>query len=95
MGLGERAFDLLVFRAAAPGCVVATDALLQQVWPGRVIEENNLHVHRAARRKRLGADAIRTVCGRGYQLTRPVAAVPSGRATGLAALRLAQHREER
>ncbi|MBI3347158.1 MAG: winged helix-turn-helix domain-containing protein, partial [Burkholderiales bacterium] len=82
VSLGERAFDLLVALAAAPGRVVETDALLQQVWPGRVIEENNLHVHMAALRKLLGPDAIRTVRGRGYQLTRPVAAVPSGSATG-------------
>jgi DNA-binding winged helix-turn-helix (wHTH) protein len=69
--VGERAFDLLMVLAAAAGTVVATDTLLRRVWPGRVVEENNLHVHVAALRKLLGPDVIRTVSGRGYQLTPP------------------------
>ena len=68
--LGERAFDLLASLAAAPGRVVDTESLMQQLWPGRSVDENNLHVHVSALRRLLGQDAIRTVRGRGYQLTR-------------------------
>ena len=68
--LSERAFDLLVVLASSSGHLVPTDTLLAQVWPGRVVEGNNLHVHMSALRKLLGEDAIRTVRGRGYQLTR-------------------------
>ena len=71
--LGERAFELLLVLARAPGRVVGTDSLLQAAWPGRVVEENNLHVHMAALRRVLGSDAIRTVRGQGYQLTHAIA----------------------
>lgn len=71
--VGERAFDLLLVLARAPGQVVSTDSLLRAAWPGRVIEDNNLHVHMAALRRVLGGDAIRTVRGQGYQLTQSVA----------------------
>jgi predicted ATPase/DNA-binding winged helix-turn-helix (wHTH) protein len=106
VALGERAFELLTVLAESSGRVVGTDALLARVWPGRVVEENNLHVHVAALRRLLGDAAIRTVRGRGYQLTvtlgapaatRPAANAPHdliGRDADLAALRalLARHR---
>ena len=39
------------------------------LWPGRVVEENNLQTHISALRAVLGPDRelIRTVSGRGYQ----------------------------
>jgi predicted ATPase len=66
--LGGRAFDLLVALADRAGRVTHKDELLQAVWPGRVVEENRLQVLISALRKLLGADAIRTVSGRGYLL---------------------------
>lgn len=104
--LGERAFELLTVLAESSGRVVGTEALLARVWPGRVVEENNLHVHVAALRRLLGDAAIRTVRGRGYQLTVPLGAPAAprpaangqhdliGRDADLAALRalLARHR---
>lgn len=74
--LGDRAFDLLWALAQTPGEVISAANLFARVWPGRLVEENNLHVHISALRKVLGAQAIRTVRGRGYQITLDVAALP-------------------
>lgn len=74
--LGARAFDLLVALIAHRDRVVGKDELLSLVWPGLVVEENNLTVQISALRKVLGANAIATVPGRGYRLTLPVAADP-------------------
>jgi predicted ATPase/DNA-binding winged helix-turn-helix (wHTH) protein len=73
--LGDRAFDLLWTLAQTPGEVIGAASLFARVWPGRVVEENNLHVHISALRKVLGAHAIRTVRGRGYQITLDVGAI--------------------
>jgi hypothetical protein len=35
--------------------VIGAASLFARVWPGRVVEENNLHVHISALRKVLGA----------------------------------------
>lgn len=69
--LGGRAFDILLFLAGRPGAVVSKDVLMQAVWPGRAVEENNLTVHMTALRRVLGEAPdgqamIRTVPGRGY-----------------------------
>src|SRR6185369_17593629 len=45
------------------------DELLQRVWAGVVVEENNLAVQVSVLRKLLGADAIATVPGYGYRFT--------------------------
>ena len=42
------------------------------MWPGLVVEENNLTVQVSALRKVLGAQAVVTVSGRGYKLGVPV-----------------------
>jgi DNA-binding winged helix-turn-helix (wHTH) protein len=67
--LGGRAFDILMALIEARGAVITKDALIGLVWPGRVIEDNNLQSHIAALRAVLGSDRnlIRTVSGRGYQ----------------------------
>jgi predicted ATPase/DNA-binding winged helix-turn-helix (wHTH) protein len=65
--LGARAFDLLVALVERRDRVVGKDELLDLVWPGLVVEENNLQVHISALRRLLGAGAIATVPGRGYQ----------------------------
>ncbi len=65
--LGARAFDLLLVLIAHPDRVLSKDELLVLVWPGVVVEENNLNVQISALRKLLGADAIATVTGRGYR----------------------------
>src|SRR5258705_9931655 len=69
VALRPRAFDLLVALVDRPGHLLTKDELLDQVWPKMVVEEAALHVQVSALRKVLGADAITTVSGRGYQFT--------------------------
>lgn len=70
--LGARAFDVLLALTAQQGQVVTKAELLSVVWPGVLVEENNLQVQISSLRKILGAGAIATVPGRGYQLTIPL-----------------------
>lgn len=67
--LGARAFDLLIALVERRDRVTSKDDLLDLVWPGLIVEENNLQVHISALRKLLGAQAIATIPGRGYQFT--------------------------
>ena len=68
--LGGRAFDILMSLVEANGSVIGKDELIRRVWPGRIIEEDNLRAQIRALRTALGEpDLIRTVAGRGYQFT--------------------------
>ena len=67
--VGARAFDLLVALIERRDRPVAKSELLEVVWPGLVVEENNLQVHVSALRKILGQEAIATIPGRGYRFT--------------------------
>jgi predicted ATPase/DNA-binding winged helix-turn-helix (wHTH) protein len=67
--LGGRALDLLMALAARPSQLHTKSELLDTVWPGLVVEENNLRVQVNALRRLLGEDAIATVPGRGYRLS--------------------------
>lgn len=71
--LGGRALDILLVLAAAKGEVVTKDQLIGQVWPGAVVDDNNIQVHVSALRKALDDGGgtqhyVRTVQGRGYPL---------------------------
>ena len=50
--LGSRALDILGVLASAKGNVVTKDQLMERVWPGRVVEENNIQVHISALERR-------------------------------------------
>lgn len=65
--IGARAFDLLMALVEHRDRVVTKDQLLSWVWPGLVVEENNLTVQISALRKVLGPGLISTVPGRGYR----------------------------
>jgi predicted ATPase/DNA-binding winged helix-turn-helix (wHTH) protein len=67
VALTARAFSLLLALVEAAGRLVSKDALMERVWMGLVVEENNLAVQIGVLRKLLGADAIATVPGRGYR----------------------------
>jgi predicted ATPase/DNA-binding winged helix-turn-helix (wHTH) protein len=71
--LQARAFDVLHALVAHRGALVPKRELLDTVWPGAVVEENNLQVHISQLRKALGHATIKTVAGRGYQLALPCA----------------------
>ncbi len=67
--LGARAFDVLAALAARAGDLVSKTELFAQVWPGVVVEENNLQVHVSTLRKLIGPELIATIPGRGYRFT--------------------------
>ena len=74
--LNPKAFDLLVELVRSSGKVVSKDELLERVWPGQFVEENNLSVHVSALRKLLGngsaAKFIATIPGKGYSFVAPL-----------------------
>jgi len=80
--LGARAFDLLLALIERRDRTVAKGELLDVVWPGVVVEENNLQVQISALRKLLGPAVIATVPGRGYRFTAaPSAAMAAASST--------------
>ena len=74
--LGARAFDLLLALVDQPGSLLSKQILLDHVWPGLVVQENNLAAQISALRKLLGADQIATIAGRGYCFTGRTGATP-------------------
>ena len=73
---GARAFDVLMALLSHRDRVVTKDELLDTVWPGVVVEENNLQAQVSALRKLLGPQAIVTIPGRGYRFALDPDAVP-------------------
>lgn len=71
IALGTRAFDLMLVLLEADGSLVTKGELLDRVWPGIVVSEDNLKVQVRALRRALGEgrDFIRTEIGRGYRFT--------------------------
>ena len=93
--LAAKAFDLLVILVRNHGSLLGKEALLEEVWPGVIVEEVNLTVHISAIRKALGGnDAdewIETVPRHGYRFCGDVKAgigVPLGGPVEPAAERL-------
>jgi adenylate cyclase len=75
--LGSRAVDILAFLLRHAGQTISKDALMEAVWPGRVVEEHNIAVHLSALRRALGegtngARFIQTDPGRGYRFIVPL-----------------------
>ncbi len=69
VGLGQRAFDVLHALIERRERLVTKNELLDIVWRGVVVEENNLQVQISALRKLLGPQVIATIPGRGYRFT--------------------------
>ena len=71
--LHRHALGILCALAEAKGEVVSKDELMALLWPDRIVEEGNLHVHVSALRKSLGEHGeghsfVVTIPGRGYRL---------------------------
>ena len=85
--LGARGFDLLVALVKRHGQLATKGELMEEVWPGIVVGENNLPTQVSALRKLLAVDAscgrcLQTVPGLGYRF---VARVEHEGAAGAAA----------
>ena len=70
--IGSRAFEVLRVLMDARGDLVSKDEIMAAVWPGTVVEDNNLTVQIAALRRildrgRAEVSCIQTVAGRGYR----------------------------
>jgi TolB-like protein/DNA-binding winged helix-turn-helix (wHTH) protein/Tfp pilus assembly protein PilF len=74
--LGARAFDVLLALAQRSDRVVSKAELLDLVWPGLVVEENNLTVQISTLRRVLGHSTILTITGRGYRVSGSPKVVP-------------------
>ncbi len=83
--LGARAFDVLSALVARAGDLVSKSELFDLVWPGVVVEENNLQVHISTLRKLIGSELIATIPGRGYRFTGQLEAKGGVRAAELPA----------
>jgi TolB-like protein/class 3 adenylate cyclase/predicted ATPase len=74
---GSRAFDVLRVLITAQGDLVSKDEIMEAVWPGTVVEDNNLTVQISALRRvldqgRAEGSCIQTAPGRGYRFVAPV-----------------------
>src|SRR6476660_4111973 len=72
IGLTPKAFDLLLVLVEESGRTVEKDELLERVWAGTIVEENNLNQNITALRKSLGdsrqeSQYIATIPGVGYR----------------------------
>ena len=67
--MGARAFDVLLALMERRNRTVTKSELLDLVWPGLFVEENNLQVQVSTLRKLLGPSVIATIPGRGYRFT--------------------------
>jgi DNA-binding winged helix-turn-helix (wHTH) protein len=75
--LGSRAFDLLMVLVERRDRVVTKAELLDLVWPGLFVEENNLATQIKSLRRILGHQAFSTVPGRGYRFVLASDTAPS------------------
>ena len=73
--LGARALDLLLALVSRNGRLASKSELMDEVWPGLVVEEANLSVQVSTLRKVLGGNLIATIPGRGYRFTGQIEAM--------------------
>ncbi|MEE4545161.1 response regulator transcription factor [Streptomyces sp. V4-01] len=76
LDLTRREFDLLAYLARRTGAVVSKQELLFEVWREPYVDDQTVHVHLSALRRKLGERAVRprylhTVRGVGFKLVAP------------------------
>jgi DNA-binding winged helix-turn-helix (wHTH) protein/Tol biopolymer transport system component len=72
VSLNPKAFDLLVHLVERQNEIISKDDLIERVWGGQFVEENNITVQISALRKVLGDSAksakfLKTIPGKGYK----------------------------
>jgi DNA-binding winged helix-turn-helix (wHTH) protein len=77
VGLGSRAFDILIALVERPGELLSNQELMARVWPNTFVVPANLTVHIAALRRALGDGRggnryLINIPGRGYQFVAPM-----------------------
>ena len=90
ISLNSKSFDLLLTLVENHGKILGKDELLDKVWEGQFVEENNLTVQISALRKIFGEKKnehqyIVTIPGKGYKFVAEIS-VPSEKIYGLAIL---------
>jgi DNA-binding winged helix-turn-helix (wHTH) protein/pimeloyl-ACP methyl ester carboxylesterase len=83
VAIGSRAFDVLQALVRRNGRLASKGELLAEVWPGIVVEENNLQAQISALRKIFSRDLngtrfLQTVPARGYRFIAKVERQPAG-----------------
>ena len=82
--LGARALDTLIYLVRHHGRMATKTEIMAAIWPGTIVEENNLTTQIAAVRRALGdtegKSFIQTVAGRGYSFVADVREPASGAA---------------
>ncbi|WP_306263041.1 winged helix-turn-helix domain-containing protein [Pararhizobium sp. IMCC21322] len=74
--LGARAFDLLLYLIQHRDRIVSRAELMEQVWSGITVGDNNLNVQVSILRKLLGSQVIVTLPGRGLRFGLEVSVTP-------------------
>ena len=83
VAIGTRAVAVLDILVARQGDLVSKEEIMDAVWPGTVVEDNNLTVQISALRRvldhgRAGGSCIQTIVGRGYRFVGKVARADTG-----------------
>ena len=91
VAIGSRALAVLDILMVRQGDLVSKDEIMRAVWPGTVVEDNNLTVQISALRRildqgRAEGSCIQTVAGRGYRFVAPVRPADPPSAPGVVSL---------
>jgi adenylate cyclase len=81
VAIGSRALAVLDTLVASQGDLVSKEEIMDAVWPGTAVAENNLTVQISALRRvldhgRAGGSCIQTIAGRGYRFAGTVSRAP-------------------